>query len=94
MGCEHATCQGIFFVNKMFLPDNYFFKNIEKIRNIPSIIIQGRYDMVCPITTADELYQVWPESHYHIIPDAGHSAMEPTLRSALVSATDKFKTGL
>ena len=48
--------------------------------------------MVCPIITADALYNSWPEAKYHIIPDAGHSAMEPPLRSALVASTEKFKT--
>ena len=89
-----ARIEAHYFVNKMFLPDNYFFENIYKIRDIPGVIVQGRYDMVCPITTADALYGVWPESRYQVIPDAGHSAMEPTLRSALVAATEKFKTEL
>ena len=80
------------FVNHMFLTNDYFISHLEAIRNVPAVIIQGRYDMVCPITTADELYMAWPEAEYHIIPDAGHSAMEPSIRSALVAATEKFKT--
>ena len=75
----------------MFLPDTYFFENLEKIRHIPGILIQGRYDMVCPMVTADALARAWPEAQYHIIPDAGHSAMEPAVRSALVAATEQFK---
>ena len=82
-----------YFVNHMFLTNDYFISHLEAIRNVPAVIIQGRYDMVCPITTADELYMAWPEAEYHIIPDAGHSAMEPSIRSALVAATEKFKTG-
>ena len=89
-----ARIEAHYFVNKMFLPDDYFFKNLKFIKNIPAIILQGRYDMVCPITTADALCGAWPEAEYHVIPDAGHSAMEPTLRSALVAATEKFKTKL
>ena len=81
-----------YFVNQMFLPDNYFFEKIDKIRHIPAVLVQGRYDMVCPIVTADELARAWPEAQYHIIPDAGHSAMEPAVRSALVGATEKFKS--
>ena len=80
-----------YFVNKMFLPDTYFFENLERIRRIPAILVQGRYDMVCPMVTADALARAWPEAQYHIISDAGHSAMEPAVRSALVAATEKFK---
>ncbi|MCH8834683.1 MAG: prolyl aminopeptidase, partial [Proteobacteria bacterium] len=53
---------------------------------------QGRYDIVCPAVTADELARAWPEAEYVIVSDAGHSAMEPGIRSALVGATEKFKT--
>ena len=77
----------------MFLPDNYFFSHLGKIKRIPATIIQGRYDMVCPIKTADELSCAWPEAQYQVIPDAGHSAMEPPIRSALIAAMEHFKTG-
>ncbi len=86
-----ARIEAHYFVNQMFLPDTYFFENIEKIRHIPAVLVQGRYDMVCPMVTADALARAWPEAQYHIIPDAGHSAMEPAVRSALVAATDQFK---
>ncbi len=56
-------------------------------------MVQGRYDMICPIATADELHRAWPEADYVIVPDAGHSAMEPSIRSALVAATERFKRG-
>ena len=88
-----ARIEAHYFVNQMFLPNEYFFDHLNIIRDIPATIIQGRYDMVCPITTADALYSSWPEAKYHVIPDAGHSAMEPSLRSALVASTEKFKTG-
>ena len=88
-----ARIEAHYFVNQMFLPNEYFFDHLNIIRDIPATIIQGRYDMVCPIKTADALYSSWPEAKYHIIPDAGHSAMEPPLRSALVASTEKFKTG-
>jgi proline iminopeptidase len=58
---------------------------------LPATIVQGRYDMVCPIVGADELARAWPEAHYVIVPDAGHSAMEPGIRAALVAATEKYK---
>jgi len=50
--------------------------------------------MVCPIATADELYRAWPEAQYIVVPNAGHSAWEPGIRAALVSATERFKTVL
>ena len=82
-----------YFINRMFMPDDYFFVNLDKIKRIPATIIQGRYDMVCPTKTADELSRAWPEAQYQIIPDAGHSAMEPSIRSALIAAMEHFKAG-
>ena len=52
----------------------------------------GRYDMVCPIATADDLHRAWPEADYVVVPDAGHSAMDPGVRAALVRASEHFKT--
>jgi proline iminopeptidase len=80
-----------YFKNDIFLPENFLLANVDKIRKIPTVIVQGRYDLVCPIRTADELHQAWPEATYQVIPDAGHSAMEPGIRAALVSAMDRFK---
>ena len=88
-----ARIEAHYFVNHMFLPDDYFFTHLDEIRHIPAVLVQGRYDMVCPVVTADELASAWPEAHYQIIPDAGHSAMEPGIRSALVAATERFKAG-
>ena len=88
-----ARIEAHYFVNKMFLPDAYFFENLYKIRHIPAVFVQGRYDMICPMVTADALARAWPEAQYHIISDAGHSAMEPGVQSALVAATEQFKAG-
>jgi proline iminopeptidase len=82
-----------YFMNNAFFPtDNYLIENVGKIRHIPGVIVQGRYDVVCPARSAWELHRAWPESELRIIPDAGHSATEPGIVSALVEATDKFKT--
>ncbi|NQV54699.1 MAG: prolyl aminopeptidase [Rhodospirillales bacterium] len=86
-----ARIEAHYFVNDLFLKDDHFFKNLDRIRQIPAIIVQGRYDMVCPVRTADELAGAWEEAEYVIVPDAGHSAMEPAIRSALVAATERFK---
>ncbi len=88
-----ARIEAHYFVNDLYLADDYFFSNLDSIRSIPAVMVQGRYDMVCPMVTADKLAQNWPESKLVIVPDAGHSAMEPAIRSALVAATEHFKIG-
>jgi proline iminopeptidase len=79
-----------FMNNAFFSSDNYLIESIGKIRQIPSVIVQGRYDVVCPMTSAWDLHRSWPEAQLHIIPDAGHSISEPGIISALVEATDNF----
>ncbi len=86
-----ARMEAHYFINDIFLPENSLLRQIGKIRHIPTAIVQGRYDLVCPIETADELARAWPEAEYTIVPDAGHSAMEPGIRSALIEATDRFR---
>ena len=86
-----ARIEAHYFRNRSFLAENQLLDNIERIRRIPAVIVQGRYDMVCPIVTADALHRAWPEAEYRIVPDAGHSAMEPGIRRALVAATERFK---
>ena len=73
------------------MPENALLDGVGRLAGIPAVIVQGRYDMVCPIATADELHTAWPEADYVVVPDAGHSAMEPGTRRALVAATEKFK---
>ena len=80
-----------YFSNNIFLAENFLLENVGKVRKIPTFIVQGRYDLVCPIRSADDLTRVWPEARYQIIPDAGHSAMEPGTRAALVTGMDKFR---
>lgn len=83
-----------YFVNNAFFEsDNYLVENIGKIRHIPAVIVQGRYDVVCPMMSAWELHRAWPEAELEIIRDAGHSATEPGIISALVDATDRFRAG-
>ena len=80
-----------FMHNAFFDTDNYLIENVDKIRHIPAVIVQGRYDVVCPMMSAWELHRAWPEADLHITPDAGHSVMEPGNISALVEATDRFR---
>jgi proline iminopeptidase len=86
-----ARIEAHYFRNGIFLPENALLTNVGRVRRIPAVIVQGRYDMVCPTVTADDLAQAWPEAEYTIVPDAGHSAMEPGIRAALVAAMEKMK---
>lgn len=80
-----------YFINDCFFDqDNQLLKNIDRIRQIPGAIVQGRYDVVCPMQSAWELHRAWPEAEFIVIPDAGHSMTEPGIRSALIEITDKF----
>jgi len=80
-----------YFVNDVFIGDTEILDNVGKLRHLPCTVVQGRYDMVCPIITADKLVRAWPEIDYRIVVEAGHSAMEPGIRSNLVRATEAFK---
>jgi proline iminopeptidase len=74
-----------------FMEENQLLRNVGRIRHLPAAIIQGRYDVVCPPTSAWALHQAWPEARLQMVDDAGHAAFEPGIASALVAATDQFK---
>ena len=80
-----------YFTNKGFFPeDNFLLNNVHKIRHIPAVIVQGRYDVVCPAENAWDLHRAWPEAELKIIPNAGHSLSEIGTMDALIEATDRF----
>ena len=79
-----------YFVNQAFLRPNQLLEDASKLAGIPGIIVQGRYDLICPMTSAWELHRAWRGSELIVVPDAGHSAAEPGTRSALIEATDRF----
>ena len=86
-----ALIENHYFVNKGFLDyENQLLDNIDLIRHIPAVIIQGRYDVVCPPTTALELSSRWPEADLKIAPFSGHSAFEKETTKLLIEATDNF----
>ncbi len=87
-----ARIEAHYFVNDAFLGDDVLLGAVDRLAGVPAVIIQGRYDMVCPIVTADRLARAWPGAEYVIVPDAGHSALEPGIRAALVRATEAMKT--
>ncbi|HUX78585.1 MAG TPA: prolyl aminopeptidase, partial [Alphaproteobacteria bacterium] len=86
-----APIEAHYFIHDIFLPENDLLNKIDLIRHIPAVIVHGRYDMVCPIVSADDVVQRWPEVDYRIIPDAGHSALEPGISRELVKAMEEFK---
>ena len=82
-----------YFVNNCFMEDAQLLKNIGAIRHIPAVLVHGRYDVLCPVSTAWALSKVWPEAELKIVADAGHTAFEPGNIHELVTATDKFAGG-
>lgn len=86
-----ARIEAHYFVNGGFfdVPDQ-LLRDVSRIRAIPGVIVQGRYDVVCPMTTAWDLHCAWPEADFRLVPDAGHSAFEPGITHELIVATDRF----
>ena len=86
-----ARIEAHYFVNGGFLEtDDQLLRDAGRIRHIPGVIVQGRYDLVCPMRSAWDLHRAWPEATLHVVPDAGHSAFEPGISRQLVAATDRF----
>jgi proline iminopeptidase len=80
-----------YFVNGGFLArPNQLLEDVKRIRKIPCVIVQGRYDVVCPMRSAWDLHRAWPEADLRIVADAGHSAFEKGIAKELVAATDRF----
>lgn len=80
-----------YFTSKGFFPeDNYLLNHISKIRHIPTVIVQGRYDVVCPAESAWDLHRAFPQAELHLIADAGHSLSEKGITEKLVEYTDKW----
>jgi len=91
LAAAFARIECHYFVNKGFLEaEDQLLRDVPRIRHIPAAIVQGRYDVVCPMRSAWALHRAWPEANLHVVPDAGHSAFEPGIARALVAATDGF----
>jgi len=80
-----------YFVNGIFVEDGYILKHVDKLKKIPVHIVQGRYDMVCPATSAWELHKAVPHSELVIVQDAGHSCGEVGIAKELVAWTNKYR---
>ena len=81
-----ARIEAHYFVHDCFLEDNQILNNVDAIKDIPGFIVHGRYDMVCPLSSAWELRHAWPVSEFYVVPDAGHSATEQGTVAALINA--------
>ena len=79
-----------FFHRGFFEHDDQLLRDVGRIRHIPGVIVQGRYDVVCPMESAWALHRAWPEAELVVVADAGHSATEPNISKALVAATDRL----
>jgi len=88
-----ARIEAYYFANDLFLPANGLLEHMDRIAHIPAEIVQGRYDMICPARAAFQLASAWPQARLTIIPDAGHSALEPGIRRGLVAAVERFRQG-
>jgi proline iminopeptidase len=86
-----ARLEAHFMRNTKLQPETRILDNVASIRSIPAAIVQGRYDVVCPPVSAMDLHVAWPEADFTMVPDAGHSAIEPGIRKALIEATQKFR---
>ncbi|MCK4869882.1 MAG: prolyl aminopeptidase [Gammaproteobacteria bacterium] len=88
MAASLARIECHYFVHNAFLKPNQIVKAMDKIAQIPGIIVQGRYDMICPIVSAWKIHQRWPKSQLNIVPAAGHNAFEKGIIDGLINATD------
>jgi len=94
---EDAVALGIgrleahYFLHQGFMAEDQLIREIDRIRHLPAVILQGRYDAVCPPVSAYRLHQAWPQAKMHVIADAGHAATEPGTAAALIAATEQFR---
>ncbi len=86
-----ARIEAHYFAHDLFLPQGGLLAHMHRLAGIPCEIVQGRYDMICPPTTAFELAAAWKTARLTVVPDAGHSALEPGVRRALVAAVERFR---
>ena len=86
-----ARIEAHYMVKRGFLAEGQLLRQLRRVRALPATIVQGRYDMVCPIRTAEEVARAWPGCELIVVPDAGHAALEDGIRIALVAATDRLR---
>ncbi len=86
-----ARIENHYFHHRGFFDEGALLRDAHLLRDIPGVIVQGRYDVVCPARSAHDLHEAWPSSRLHIVDDAGHAATEPGIVHRLVEATDMFR---
>lgn len=91
VGLGLGRLEAHYFLNQAFLTEDQLIRHVDRIRHLPAVIIQGRYDVVCPPASAWRLHQAWPSATFQMIDDAGHAALEPGIAAALVAATNRFR---
>jgi proline iminopeptidase len=84
-----ARLEAHYLRNQRFTPDDRLLQDLPRVRQIPALLVHGRYDLVCPLVGADDLHRAWPEASYVIVNDAGHSSHEPGIAKQLVAAMDR-----
>jgi proline iminopeptidase len=89
-----ARIEAHYFVHDAFIEPDRILANVSCLRGIPGIIVQGRYDIICPPAAADALARAWPEAEYIVVPDAGHSVREPGTTRELVAAVQRMQQRL
>jgi proline iminopeptidase len=89
LGLGRLECH--YFLHDCFLEDGQILRDLDRVRRLPAVIVQGRYDIVCPPRTAWSLHDAWPAAVFTVVPDAGHSAFETGIARELVAALDRFK---
>ena len=82
-----------YMANGAFLEEDELVRKVGRLAHLPAVIVQGRYDVICPPLSAHRLHQAWPGSVLKMIPDAGHGALEAGIATALVAATEQFRRG-
>jgi proline iminopeptidase len=88
-----ARIENHYFVHDAWLADGQLLRDVDRIRHIPAVIVQGRYDVATPARSAWDLHRAWPEADFHLVPDAGHAFDEPGILTHLLDATDRFAGG-
>ncbi len=85
-----ARIENHYFVHEGFFEEGQLIRDAAKLRSVPGVIVQGRYDVCTPARTAWDLHRGWPEAEFYMVPDAGHAWSEPGIREKLLAALDRF----
>ena len=88
-----ARIENHFFVHAGWMEEGQLIRDAGKLKDIPGVIVQGRYDMACPAATAWDLHRAWPEAAFHLVEGAGHAFSQPGILHHLIEATDRFAGG-